>query len=147
MEKFAKVICSIIVILASFFIGMGLNISNNNEQMKTSSWINNTSVHNESTTKKTTEKESTTVPLEPMTIVKYIIEDEAGYTKKEEIVFATTDVNVRNGAGTGNTLVGVLKKNDSVIRLAVGNNGWSKVVFNDVICYISSEYLTTDTPA
>ena len=42
--------------------------------------------------------------------------------------------------------MGSLHEGNSVIRLAKGDNGWSKVIFQNQECYIYSDYLTTTEP-
>ncbi|MGN0463580.1 MAG: D-alanyl-D-alanine carboxypeptidase family protein [Acutalibacteraceae bacterium] len=63
------------------------------------------------------------------------------YTEKKETVITTAMVNVRKGAGTNSEIVGLLKKGSEAERIATGSNGWSKVIYNGDICYISSKYL------
>lgn len=68
------------------------------------------------------------------------------YTEKEETVYATTNVNIRKGPGIKYEILGLLKADKSILRIATGSNGWSKVMYNNNICYISSEYLTAEKP-
>lgn len=63
-----------------------------------------------------------------------------------ETVWATTTVNVRSDANTSADKVGSLSKGNSVTRIGVCSNGWSRVDFNGTTAYISSDYLTTEEP-
>ncbi len=51
-----------------------------------------------------------------------------------------TGVNLRSGAGTSYNVVTVGTKNDQVYIIGI-NDGWYKVIFNDRICYIRSDYV------
>lgn len=70
-----------------------------------------------------------------------------GYSSVNETVYATTDVNVRSGPGTEYEKVGRITQGDSVNRVGVGNNGWSKVIYDGKTCYISSKYLSASKPS
>lgn len=70
----------------------------------------------------------------------------AEYTQVNEIVYATTDVNVRAGAGTYAAIMGGLRKGNSIKRTAIGDNGWSRVSYNGKTAYIFSKYLTKKSP-
>lgn len=65
------------------------------------------------------------------------------YEEVDETVYITTSVNVRSGPSTDYDILEVLNKGDSVKRIGIGENGWSKILINDSECYISSQYLTT----
>lgn len=68
------------------------------------------------------------------------------FTDVEETVYATSSVNVRKGPSTDYDKIGSLSYGDSVKRIGVGDNGWSKVIYKDQEAYISSNYLTTKKP-
>lgn len=70
----------------------------------------------------------------------------ATYTDVNETVYATSNVNVRKGAGTSYERLGSLSKGESVTRIGVGDNGWSKVIYNGQEAYVSSSYLTKTKP-
>lgn len=52
-----------------------------------------------------------------------------------------TKVNMRSGPGTGYSRIGQSSKNDSCYIIGI-NKQWYKVIWNDQICYIRSDYLT-----
>ena len=93
----------------------------------------------------TTEPQSTTQLQQTVTPTTTEKAD-AVYTEKEEKVWATRDVNVRRGPSTDSAKVGRLHEGNSVTRLAKGDDGWSRVLFEGEECYIYSEYLTTTEP-
>lgn len=70
-------------------------------------------------------------------------EKTASFSSTNQTVYATGTVNVRSGCSTSSSVVGSLKEGDSVTRIGIGDNGWSKVTYNGSTCYISSTYLTT----
>ena len=90
----------------------------------------------ESTTEETTQ-ETTTEETTTETTTKA-----AKYTEADEIVYATSDVNVRTGPGTNAKILGAIKKGNSIKRTAIGDNGWSKVSYNGKTAYVFSKYLT-----
>lgn len=68
------------------------------------------------------------------------------FSEVSETVYATGSVNVRTGPSTDYEKIGKLKWGESVTRIGVGDNGWSKVSYNDDVAYISSKYLSTSKP-
>ena len=73
-------------------------------------------------------------------------EKEPEYDVVNETVYATTNVNVRSGPGTDNKKIASLKKGESVLRIGICENGWSKVIYNGCEAYVFSQYLTTTEP-
>lgn len=69
------------------------------------------------------------------------------YTEVDEVVYATTGVNVRSGPGTNYTWLGTLEYGQSIRRTAIGSNGWSKVLYNGQTAYMTSEYISPDKPS
>lgn len=69
-----------------------------------------------------------------------------GYTTVNETVWATEGVYVRSGPGTNYQYLTILSKGSAVKRIAIGNNGWSKVKYGNSEGYMKSEYLTTTNP-
>ena len=59
------------------------------------------------------------------------------------MVSATTNVNLRTEASTANknSIVVQLRPGDMLFRTGVGNNGWSKVLFNNQTYYVNTSYL------
>lgn len=112
---------------------------------------NTVTTSRQSTTQGTTQA-PTTLPTETTTQLQQVVpqtttqKTDSVYTEKEEKVWATRDVNVRDGASTKAKQVGRLHEGNSVTRLAKGENGWSRVLFEGKECYIYSEYLTTNEP-
>ncbi len=94
----------------------------------------------------TTTSPQTTTQLQQVVPETTTQKTDAVYTEKEEKVWATRDVNVRKGASTNAQKVGRLHEGNAVTRLALGENGWSRVLFEGEERYIYSEYLTTTEP-
>ena len=82
--------------------------------------------------------------LKPETVEK---EDSpsTGDIETTETVYATASVNVRKGPGTSYGSFGVLRKGDSVQRIATCSNGWSKIIYKGSEAYVSSKYLKAST--
>ncbi|MBQ2115437.1 MAG: hypothetical protein II193_02465 [Lachnospiraceae bacterium] len=62
----------------------------------------------------------------------------------EVVTTTATDLNLRSvpDASSESTIVGKLKPGDMMFRTGIGNNGWSRVIVNNQIYYVSSQYLT-----
>lgn len=72
---------------------------------------------------------------------------EPTFTDTNQTVYSTTEgINVRSSYSTSSNSIGSLKKGESVIRIGIGSNGWSKVKYNGTTAYISSSLLTTEKP-
>ena len=79
---------------------------------------------------------------------KVLITEEFGvtFTEVNEIVYATSGVNIRKGPGTQHAIVGFLRWGHGITRIGIGDNGWSMVIHNDEIAYIFTGYLSTERP-
>lgn len=64
-----------------------------------------------------------------------------------EVVFATSPVNIRTGPGTDYPIIGTLRTGKSIRRMALGEDGWSQVMYGDQTAYIHSSYLTSKLPS
>lgn len=69
------------------------------------------------------------------------------YTEVNEVVYAVESVNIRTGPSTSYSILSVLRTGASIRRVAVGSNGWSKVIYGGKTAYISSNYLSVTRPA
>lgn len=77
-----------------------------------------------------------------------LTDDEKQYTPSGDTATAKILTNLRSAATTKSSVVGTLKNGDTLVRIAVGKNGWSKLEYNGQTVYAISSYLTTDlTPA
>ena len=77
----------------------------------------------------------TTIPEETMpTIPEEVLEP-------NEIVMATTNVNIRTGSTVNALKIGMLNVGEKAVRILSCNNGWSLVKTNDKIGYINDSYL------
>lgn len=68
------------------------------------------------------------------------------FTDVNETVFAATSVNIRECPDADSNRVGGLARGESVQRIGVGENGWSKIIYKDMECYINSKYISTTEP-
>ena len=68
------------------------------------------------------------------------------YEETNDIVITNRNANLRNGASINATKLCNLKKGTTLTRLAIGSNGWSKVVFEDKEVYIYSLYIDVKEP-
>lgn len=68
------------------------------------------------------------------------------FTEVEEQVTAKDEVNLRSTMeqGTDGNVVASLKNGETAVRTGIGNNGWSRVIYNGQTVYCVSNYLTTD---
>lgn len=68
------------------------------------------------------------------------------FTDVNETVYANKEVNIRTGPSTDYEKIGQLKWGESITRIGIGDNGWSKVLYNGETAYMYSGYLQTDKP-
>ena len=61
-------------------------------------------------------------------------------------MYATTDVNVREGHGTEYPVLGVLRKGQSIAVTGIADNGWTRVNYQGRKGFISSNYLSRSEP-
>ena len=66
--------------------------------------------------------------------------------KVDEWVYASGAVNIRAKWNVDSPIVGAMDANDQIHRVAILENGWSKVCYNSEYAYINSNYLTTTRP-
>lgn len=66
--------------------------------------------------------------------------------KVDEWVYASGAVNIRSRWNVNSPIVGALNANDQIHRVAILENGWSKVHYNGGYAYVHSDYLTTKRP-
>lgn len=80
----------------------------------------------------------------PPTASAPLTDEEKIYTSVNEPVTAKEITNLRTSATTKSNIVATLKNGETLTRIAVGNNGWSKIQYNNQVVYAISSYLTTD---
>lgn len=74
------------------------------------------------------------------------ITTDSGFTDTDETVYMTENlVNIRTGCGREYGIVAQLNMGDSVKRTGY-SEGWSRVLYKDKVCYVASDYLTTENP-
>ncbi len=62
-----------------------------------------------------------------------------------EYVTAKDETNLRTAPNTQASVAATIKNGDIVLRVGIGDNGWSKLNYNGVIVYAKTNLLTTDT--
>ena len=123
---------------SDFITGVVNGITNDIENVavsnETNNSVTNSSADNTTNTTSNSTKTNTSLP--------------AGYSAVDEDVWATTTVRVRKSPSTDSdsNILGSLFSEQSVKRVAVGSDGWSKVIYKNQEAYVFSEYLTTDAP-
>lgn len=72
-------------------------------------------------------------------------QDADGYVYEpcEETVYAIKDVNIRTEATAKSDSEGILKQGESITRVAY-NYSWSKVAHEGKICYMATQFLSTE---
>ena len=72
-------------------------------------------------------------------------EPTVNYTEVDEYLYVTaTSLNVRKGPGTQYDRVTSLSQNTKVHRIAIGDNGWSKIDLDGQVLFVHSSYLSTE---
>lgn len=164
-RKSLSVIILLAVLCCTIAVIAGVKLSNGNKpnsENKTSSFQpvkpDNEPVDadtQKSTENETTAKPETTQPIteketaadkEQTTEEKQTAKEEQTSEERTVTVYATTRVNVRKNPGTEYDIVATLNEGDKVERISKGDNGWSKVIYDGKIRYISSKYLTKEKP-
>ena len=74
------------------------------------------------------------------------VEVGVNFTEVEEQVTAKDEVNLRSTMeqGSDDNIVRSMKNGETAVRTGVGNNGWSRIIYNGQTVYCVSNYLTTD---
>ena len=74
------------------------------------------------------------------------VEVGVNFTEVEEQVTAKDEVNLRSTMeqGSDDNIVGSMKNGETAVRTGVGNNGWSRIIYNGQTVYCVRNYLTTD---
>ncbi len=80
----------------------------------------------------------------PKTASTPLSDEEKQYTTVNETVTAKDETNLRQAASTNSNVVIRLKNGETVTRIGLGKNGWSKLIYNNQTVYAISSYLTTD---
>ncbi len=73
-----------------------------------------------------------------------LTDEEKLYKNVNETVTAKEVTNLRKSATTKSDIVVALKNGETVTRVGIGSNGWSKLQYNGQIVYAITSYLTTD---
>ncbi len=71
---------------------------------------------------------------------------EPSFTAVNQTVYAKNETNIRESYSTTSKSFGMLEVGESIVRIGVGDNGWSKVTYNGKTAYVYSSNLTTTKP-
>ena len=68
------------------------------------------------------------------------VEVGVNFTEVEEQVTAKDEVNLRSTMeqGSDDNIVGSMKNGETAVRTGVGNNGWSRIIYNGRLCTVSA---------
>ncbi len=80
----------------------------------------------------------------PATATAPLTDEEKLYQSVNEAVTAKELTNLRDAATTKSNIVTTLKNGQTVTRIGIGSNGWSKLQYNGQTVYAITSYLTTD---
>lgn len=72
---------------------------------------------------------------------------EVKFSSVNDTLYAKQDCNVRKSWTTDSDKVGYLTKGQEVIRIGIGENGWSKIEYDGKQYYVSSSLLTDTDPS
>ncbi len=69
-------------------------------------------------------------------------EEKISFSEVDEIVYTTTSVNIRKKPNVNSEKVSTAPLNQELNRIGIGDNGWSKIIYENNIYYINSKYLS-----
>ncbi len=68
------------------------------------------------------------------------------YKDVNETVYAIAKVHIRKKDNVNSKILATLKTGDTVKRIGIGDNGWSKIEYNNKEGYIYTQYISTEKP-
>ena len=90
-------------------------------------------------------KHNTSYIKEEQTTTQHSIEALVNGTERETIVKVISDTNIMNRPSIDGTIVGEVKRNESVLIIGEKNTGgWYKVVYNGRVCYVKGTSLNVE---
>ncbi len=96
----------------------------------------------EAATPEETSEEVTEVQTTPEETTEAVV-----FTEVNEKVYCTeSSVNVRRAPGTHGEKAGQLARGDEVTRTGIGDNGWSRVLYKNEVCYVHGDFLSMEKP-
>lgn len=73
------------------------------------------------------------------------------FARINESIKTNSDVNIRSGPDDSYGIIQAVEANTTVVRIGIGSNGWSQIIYKDKVAYIKSDYLqgsgTTQAPS
>lgn len=93
-----------------------------------------------------TQPEEIEVPEETTDATPPLPEEEPDLTDMEtQTMYATSEVNIRSGAGTDTEILGKTAKGDSIEMLSIDGD-WAKILYNGAVAYIATDYISEQLP-
>lgn len=71
-------------------------------------------------------------------------EEKVSFSEVDEVLYATTSVNIRKEPNADGEKISTASLNQEIHRIGIGSNGWSKIIYEDNICYMNSKYLSKE---
>lgn len=68
--------------------------------------------------------------------------NEPKFTEVNETVYTTERCNIRSSYSTDSTKLNTVEKGTKLNRIAIGDNGWSRISYEGKTAYVSSQYVT-----
>ena len=102
------------------------------------------------TTQATEETEETEATTEAATVSQeteplYPMEEK--FTPAEGTYFVKKGVNCRDQANVNSHVVAVLQAGQEVLRVGISQDGWTAILWEDTVRYVSTDYLVSEKPA
>lgn len=94
------------------------------------------------TVKEATSEPNTTTPNKETPTTK-----EPTFKSVNQTIYAKSSTNVRASYSTSSSAIGKLEAGESVTRIGIGDNGWSKVTYKGKTAYVYSSNITTTKPS
>ncbi len=101
-------------------------------------WLNTIGVQEEQEPEETEEQPQEEQPEQEQSVTE---------TVQSDTIYATDNINVRSAADENAEKVSSVVYGTEMSRLAVTDNGWSKVVIDGVSGYVKNDYISTEKPA
>lgn len=64
----------------------------------------------------------------------------------DAVMYTTTEISVRTEPNISSEKVGSLEKGDAVNITGKANNGWYRISYNNEVCFVNGEYLSSSKP-
>ena len=86
--------------------------------------------------------ESVSQTIEEFQLLHPVIE----ITETNDYVYTTDSVHYHTGPDITYDILGTMSRGEEIYRIGICDNGWCKVFINNLECFMSSDYLSTEKP-